>query len=101
MDSDHLADIMRNHDRSNEIDQDVSGSSAAQSDLQARRPNQDSKTLKIREQIDDDEPTFYNDATKIELQINASPSASRTNEGTDSRATTTKTGSRSEYFHTS
>ena len=94
MDSDHLADIMRNHDRTNEIEQDVSGSSDGQSDLQVRRPTQDSKTLKIREQIDDDEPTFYNDATKIELQINASPSESRTNEGTNSRAKITKTGSR-------
>ena len=94
MDSDHLADIMRNHERSREIDQDVSGSSDAQADLEVRRPTQDSKTLKIREQIDDDEPTFYNDATKIELQINASPSESRTNEGTNSRAKITKTGSR-------
>ena len=69
MDSDHLADLMRDSDENQEVLKTTRNSSS-QSDKKAE--NGGSEEMAIREQIDDDEPTFYNDSTKIELQLQES-----------------------------
>ena len=40
----------------------------------------DSEDIEIQEDIDDAEPTFYNDTRRIQLQLNESPSSSGTKE---------------------
>ena len=70
MDSDHLADLMRDSDENQEVLQTTTHNNSSQSDKRAE--NGGSEEIAIREQIDDDEPTFYNDSTKIELQLQES-----------------------------
>ena len=70
MDSDHLADLMRDSDENQEVLQTTTRNNSSQSDKRAE--NGGSEEMAIREQIDDDEPTFYNDSTKIELQLQES-----------------------------
>ena len=70
MDSDHLADLMRDSDENQEVLQTTTHNNSNQSDKRAE--NGGSEEIAIREQIDDDEPTFYNDSTKIELQLQES-----------------------------
>ena len=69
MDSDHLLDVMGTFDENNEASQDESVN------MRKHKSNRDSNNIEIREEIDDAEPTFYNDATKIELQVNEPPVA--------------------------
>ena len=70
MDSDHLADLMRDSDENQEVLQTTTRNNSSQSEKRAE--NGGSEEMAIREQIDDDEPTFYNDSTKIELQLQES-----------------------------
>ena len=67
MDSDHLADLMNDTEENQEILRKSSiGTSNSKKDI---IDTEDSQEMAIQEQIDDDEPTFYNDSTKIELQL--------------------------------
>ena len=70
MDSDHLADLMRDSEGNQDILQGASVDSncSKKNDIDS----EDSQEMAIQEQIDDDEPTFYNDSTKIELQLKES-----------------------------
>ena len=70
MDSDHLADLMRD----SEENQDILQGTSVDSNCSKKRTidSEDSQEMAIQEQIDDDEPTFYNDSTKIELQLKES-----------------------------
>ena len=70
MDSDHLADLMRDSEES----QDILQGTMVNSNCSKKRTidSEDSQEMAIQEQIDDDEPTFYNDSTKIELQLKES-----------------------------
>ena len=47
----------------------------------------DSEHIEIREDIEDAEPTFYNDTRNIQLQLNESPSSSGTKEEETESAT--------------
>lgn len=67
MDSDHLAEVMRESDESQELEQTKTGNRKMSNHRIAE--DNDTQDMIIREQIDDEEPTFYNDATKIELQL--------------------------------
>ena len=70
MDSDHLADLMRDSEENQNI---LRGTSVDSNCSQKRTiDSEDSQKMAIQEQIDDDEPTFYNDSTKIELQLKES-----------------------------
>ena len=70
MDSDHLADLMRD----SEENQDMLQGPSVDGNCSKKRSiaSEDSQEMAIQEQIDDDEPTFYNDSTKIELQLKES-----------------------------
>ena len=78
MDSDHLTDVMNAFDESFESET-MDNSNNQPKGRQVGRNNCDQQDFRIREQIDDAEPTFYNDSSKIELQINESPSTSGIN----------------------
>ena len=70
MDSDHLTEVMRESDERHELEQATTGNRKMSNSRIAQ--DKDSQDMIIREQIDDDEPTFYNDSTKIELQLQES-----------------------------
>ena len=80
MDSDHLADVMRTYDDHQEAEQEGIACNNVSRIGQTRSQDRDLQNIEIKEEIDDAEPTFYNDATKIELQLNESPVVSGINE---------------------
>ena len=62
-----LADVMSDPDKDQEVIETIPNK---RSSLRNRKVEDgDSEDMVIREEIDDDEPTFYNDSTKIELQL--------------------------------
>ena len=70
MDSDHLTEVIRESDERHELEHTTTGNRKMSNSRIAQ--DSDSQDMIIREQIDDDEPTFYNDSTKIELQLQES-----------------------------
>ena len=80
MDSDHLADVMRTYDDHHEAEEEGAKSNNVSRNGQTRDEDRDLQNIEIKEEIDDAEPTFYSDATKIELQLNESPVALGNNE---------------------
>ena len=67
MDSDHLADVMKDSDKQQEVIQTTPDKRSRPSNRKVE--DGEPEDIAIREEIDDDEPTFYNDSTKIELQL--------------------------------
>ena len=73
MDSDHLADVMRTNNDHHEVEDDVADSNIVSINQSTQCKDRSLQNIEIQEEIDDAEPTFYNDSTKIELQLNESP----------------------------
>ena len=48
---------------------------------EARRNTADPEHMEIHEEIDDDEPTFYNNTKRVHLKLNDSPSRTANEEG--------------------
>ena len=82
MDSDYLEVLMRRFDDNHEEEQKVPSSDNFSNNENTRNKDRELHEIEVKEEIDDAEPTFYNDSTKIELQFNESPRVSEINEET-------------------